>query len=387
MKLLVISHKEIWRDKSSPSGYSTIGGFPMQMKALSELFDSMKIIAMERSAVPPNGASWLVGKDLVVIGIPEPKGKNFIRKLSLVGWLLRYFDYLWKEITHAEVLHTPVPGDIGFIGLIIGLIQRKKIFVRHCGFWGRYTTFFDAVLGNLLIKISSLKNVIVFATGGGKTPPSLDAPNIKWIFSSSITSEEMKNFVTTKKRHNKDKIQLISVGRIVKDKNFQSVVSAMSILVKEKSIHYHLIGDGEYLSELKSLSDNYKLNDAITFHGNLAHYHVFECLQQADLFVFPSNSEGFPKAVLEAMACGLAVIASNVSVLPNLVTDDCGAILDVDDPKRLVEVILKLTSDKKKLIQMGLNGQKKVMDLTIENWGNTIKDELEPYWNVCLRVD
>jgi len=55
MNLAIVSHKECWRDPNSPSGYSTVGGFPYQIEAFTDLFDRVTLIIALRDSPPPSG--------------------------------------------------------------------------------------------------------------------------------------------------------------------------------------------------------------------------------------------------------------------------------------------------------------------------------------------
>ena len=66
---------------------------------------------------------------------------------------------------------------------------------------------------------------------------------------------------------------------------------------------------------------------------------------KSNIFVFPTRTkEGFPKALLEAMACGLPIIASRVSTIPFLVENKCGLIIDDCDPISISKVIIQMIS-------------------------------------------
>jgi hypothetical protein len=183
VKLVVISHKECWRSPESPSGYATVGGFPAQMRALSESFDATRLVIAEYAPPMPAGALPLTGHNLTVAPLPHPAGTDFRRKLAMLTWLPRYLPRLWREVAQADAVHAPVPGDIGTLGLLIAWMQRKPLFVRHCGTWGHRGTAAERFLAWLLPRIAGGRTVVM-ATGGSDSPPEPRNQAITWIFST-----------------------------------------------------------------------------------------------------------------------------------------------------------------------------------------------------------
>ena len=77
---------------------------------------------------------------------------------------------LWNEITHADIIHAAIPGDLGIIGMILSIFKRKKLFIRHCGTWGNTTTLTDRFI-NWLLPLIAKDDTLVLATGGGDSSP------------------------------------------------------------------------------------------------------------------------------------------------------------------------------------------------------------------------
>lgn len=89
------------------------------------------------------------------------------------------------------------------------------------------------------------------------------------------------------------------------------------------------IGDGSAVERFKALADSLGIGEHVHFVGKFANPQlVREQLLASDLYLFPSESEGLPRGVIEAMACGLVCVASNVSGIPELLPAE-----DLYDPK------------------------------------------------------
>jgi len=384
MKLLVVSHKETWADPSSASGYVTIGGFPFQMAALSELFEFTQLLVFKRLTKIPDGAIPLTGNHLSVQTLIEPKGINLKRKINIILWLPRNISSVWKLVKEAEVVHAPIPGDLGVIGLLIALIQRKFVFVRHCGRWGIPSSRFDSVLQWFLEKIASEK-IVVFATGASEERPSRKNPHIKWIFSSSLREEQLHNMPLAQPWQIDQELKLVTVGSLHPGKNISAIIRSLP-LIKDTcpDLKLSIIGTGRLLETLKQEASSLGVASSVEFLGNLAHQQVISILSKSHIFVFPTFYEGFPKALLEAMAVGLPVIANPVSVIPYLLKDNAGLLLQEPTPEAIAASILKLISNSKLMGYFGQQARQKVKDYSLEKWRDQIKLDLESAWGMEL---
>ena len=116
---------------------------------------------------------------------------------------------------------------------------------------------------------------------------------------------------------------LIHVGRLSPEKNLRMLFDALALLPTK--VRLLLVGSGPQREELA----NYAAQKALTveFAGVLPHEQLPAVLQQADLFVLPSLSEGHPKALLEAMSCGLPCVGTNVPGVRDVIRDGDNGLL------------------------------------------------------------
>ncbi len=103
--------------------------------------------------------------------------------------------------------------------------------------------------------------------------------------------------------------RIIGVGRLVPSKRFDLAISVLAHLVKVIDIELVVAGDGPERNRLEALAEGLP----VTFLGHLSDRRTLaETIRSSDVLVMPSASEGYPNAILEALACGLPVVASNV---------------------------------------------------------------------------
>jgi glycogen synthase len=142
-----------------------------------------------------------------------------------------------------------------------------------------------------------------------------------------------------------DRPTIVTSGRLVEQKGLEYLIRALpEIAAAVPGVRLELIGEGPLRSALESLADSLGVRNRLTITGWLPLPQVIEHLAKATVFVFPSLDEGMPNALLEAMACGLPVVATAISGNEDLVTPQVNGFLvpvgDVDAiARRTVEIL------------------------------------------------
>ena len=380
--ILIISHKEIWIDKNSPSGYSTIGGFPIQINKLSTVFNKTLLMCSLRKGPIPNSVTPLYSNNLAVEPLDEPPFNGVFRKLFFLIWFLKHSKEIFLKIKNCDIIHTLIPGDIGLVGTLIALSFGKPVFIRHCGTWGNTDTIFDKFIYWLLKRIASKRN-IVMATGDGDIMPEKTNKYIKWIFSSTITKSEWENIFVASSWSKDEVLKIVVVSRLTKKKNVQSLILSFEKILSKIDSQLYIVGDGIYRPHLEELSNRLSINKYVHFYGNCKHSNVMEILSKSHLFIFPTKTkEGFPKVLLEAMASGLPCLGSDISVIPYLIGNECGKILKEPEPNFITDAVFELTSNPKLMRNMSLQARAKSEYYTIDNWCDLISSRLKKSWSL-----
>ena len=156
---------------------------------------------------------------------------------------------------------------------------------------------------------------------------------------------------------------VVSVACLRPDKNTESLIRATAEIVKqEPGFRLMLAGDGlpDRVETLKQLARDLKLENSVIFLGNVAN--VPALLAEASLMVLPSTTEGISIALLEAMACGLPVIATDVGGNPEVVVDGVtGLLVPPNDDQAMIKALLLLYRDAELRRKMGAAGRVKVV--------------------------
>ena len=174
-------------------------------------------------------------------------------------------------------------------------------------------------------------------------------PSRQILIPNYVETERFKLLGGTKNRG-----AICFVGSLYRAKNPLALLEAL------KGLPYCLdfIGSGPQLSQLQEIarSNGIKAN----FLGNIPNHELPKILNQHELFVLPSLWEGMPKTLLEAMACGLPVIGTNVSGTKEVIKDGENGILCDTDANSIRQAIVRLMDDEDLKKKLGKNARKTI---------------------------
>ena len=129
------------------------------------------------------------------------------------------------------------------------------------------------------------------------------------------------------------------VGRFSEEKGIIQFIQATKEIVKSNDgVQFLVIGDGNLRpSIIRSVQAN-NLNDIVALPGWISHEHLPDYLNQLKLLVIPSDTEGLPNIMLEAMACGTPVLATPVGAIPDVIIDGkTGFIMEKNTPECIAD--------------------------------------------------
>ena len=184
-------------------------------------------------------------------------------------------------------------------------------------------------------------------------------------------------------------VVLGSVGRLAEVKDQASLIQALHLLVRSRpelagKLRLVLVGDGPLLADLERQIAEYGIGELVWLAGDRED--VSQLLQAMDIFVLPSLAEGVSNTVLEAMATGLPVVATDTGGNPELVEHGVnGYLLPVQDPQALADSLLALIDAPDERVRMGENGLEKVRKTF--DWDHTVAAYLAVYDQLLGRTE
>lgn len=189
-----------------------------------------------------------------------------------------------------------------------------------------------------------------------------------------------RDFIINQLGLNQDDIFLLFVGRFHGYKDIPTLIRAMPKVIKQnKNIKLIIIGGGgDAYSQVKREIQKNEVDNQIIILNNVSNEDLLKYYAGADMFVFPSTGEGFGLIFLEAMACGLPVIAANAGASPEVV-GDAGLLSNPRNSEDLADKIIELINNKELYEKLKEKGLERAKQFT---WERTA----EQYYEIYMKV-
>ncbi len=302
--------------------------------------------------------------------VKRPAGNMIWQYLALPGYYVASFISIIRVIKGCDLVYTQNPTIIGLASLLVARLLRKPIMLRYAGdttweraFNSQKTTkfledFLNCPEGGRRVKWSLLVQKFVLNRVDRIIVPSqfLKDVLIKGYEVKPVKVQVIYNSIDLNDCQisppqgvqSSGGAQIITVGRLVSHKRIDKVIYAFEELVKEHpQAVLEVIGDGPERQNLEILAQKLHIGEQVEFLGRVTRSETLARLQRADIFVLNSVYEGLPHLVIEAMACRVPVIATNIGGTNEVVKDgETGLLVEVDNDAQLKEKIAILLEDK-----------------------------------------
>ncbi|HEX5436204.1 MAG TPA: glycosyltransferase [Gemmatimonadaceae bacterium] len=381
MRLCVVSFKECWQDERG--AWMTDGGFPAQMAAVGSLFDAMTLVIVRG---PQREGGMPLPAAAAVVPLRRTNGSGTRRKLVVLARLPYLLRVIARHVRRADVVHTPLPGDIALIGMLVAVAYRKRLLARYCGSWNasaQSSVMYRATRASMR-RIAGGRNLMM-ATGLGDAPP---APRMHWIFATAISAHDVQSIRPCLDRPLGHPPRLVYVGRLAPVKGLSHLVDAMGLLQRAGDDREQpvltIIGDGPLREQLAALAHHRGCADRVCFTGQLDRRRVAEQLSQMDLCILPSLSESFCKARLDAMLCGVPVMTTAVGFGREIVGEDGerGWIVPAGSSAALADALHQAFSRRECWPALRHRCRAYAEGCTLDGWADAIARLCEQQWHL-----
>lgn len=258
----------------------------------------------------------------------------------------------WRALRTATVYKTN-QTDGSWTAIMAGKLHRKTVILRAGYLWSEnfkaeYGRGFKSALIGLLQRFSLKSADHVLLTTKKMRQHVIETYNLHARKINCIP-----NYVDTQTFRPISEIDSVAgrvcfVGRLNTVKNLPVLIQAISQTPNASLV---LIGQGEQRAELEQLVERTQAN--VNFLGLLQHNQLPVEINRSDVFILPSHFEGHPKALIEAMACGMAVIGTDVRGIRDIIRHEETGLLCPPTVEGLQSALQRLLSDQALRIQLG----------------------------------
>lgn len=238
---------------------------------------------------------------------------------------------------------------------IVAKVSSAKLGIEAGSFYNKY-----GIIGRLFIRILKIADAFVAISDEIKEGLLTEGykQNRVWQIPNFV---DLSVFFQTHRNQSNSKTVIFS-GALDRRKGIEILLEALKEVSESvPDVRLIILGDGLMRDALKAKANDLGIGGIVTFKGQVEN--VSDYLRNAGLFVLPSYQEGLPNSLLEAMACGLPVIASKIGGVVDVVEDGkSGILFEPGDVSRLASAMIKLLNDNELRMRLGKEARKRIVD-------------------------
>ena len=279
---------------------------------------------------------------------------------------------LYKLLTSHkfDIIHTHA-YSAGTIGRISAFLAGIPVIISHnhsvYDYYNRYYHFVEWLLSLITDRVICISDIVNrFANETQRINARKLITIHNGIDSKYTVSEKRTSGLRKELDIPTDHSVICTITHMEEHKGLAYLLESASLLLQSRNdVSFLIVGEGSLKEELRKLCVILKIEKNVIFAGERSD--IPEILSLTDIFVLPSLREGLGLVILEAMACGKPVIATNVGGVPEVVKDGVsGTLVPPKDPEALYSAMKELLDDREKQKTMGSNG-KKICDLSFNS--------------------
>jgi glycosyltransferase involved in cell wall biosynthesis len=230
------------------------------------------------------------------------------------------------------------------------VLTQHNTFIEYGRFWDTVEKLNDLAVGKAVLKEADKILVVSNATKRYVSSLGADPEKITVLYNGVDMERfkpltDAKDAIRKKLGISKNAVVVVTVRRLVYKNGVDTLIDSAQIAIKKNpKLVFLVVGEGPDFAQVKSRIEQLGIGNNLRLAGFVSDDDLPLYYNAADFFVLPSKSgEGLPLVALEAMACGLPVIATNVGGISEIMADDYGKIVPPDNPEALAEAVLEFS--------------------------------------------
>jgi glycosyltransferase involved in cell wall biosynthesis len=265
----------------------------------------------------------------------------------------------WADICHVHTFPSIIPGEVAHKrGVPLVATIHTSHFLRLAakgGFWRNYLRSLISKPDILLTPSEEIRDVCLSLVPKARCYAMVNAAD----------TDRFKRTEPSIPQPSESAKMLVVPRRLFEKNGVEYAVRALPFVRRRHNAHLYLIGDGPERAKLERIAEELQIIPYVHFEGAKPNDKMPGFLNSADVIVIPSLMEATSVAGLEAMACELPIVASNVGGLPEIISSETGRLVPPRQPEALAEAISAILElDEAERNEMGAKARKKV----VENW-------------------
>jgi glycosyltransferase involved in cell wall biosynthesis len=344
----------------------------------ADLFEEISIAGTLRQGPPPNDCSPFGRQNITVLPVSETGGDDFKAKFLQLFALPKIVAQLVTYMRRAEAIHARCPSDLGLLASMLAPLFTPRLIAKYAGQWSPFPN--EPLAWRLqrgLLRSNWWRGPVTVYSGGSEV-----SLKVVPFFTSMLTEEQIARArIAAAKRRDPDCFRVLFVGRLSKARNVDVLLRAFQqINVTDRKLECVIVGEGPEKSPLEGLATQIGIGNRTKFLGGLRFEDVLDWYESSNVLVLAGDSEGWGKAVTEAMAFGCVCIGGDRGVMPQILDNGRGLVVpprDMDALRNALQFIADHPAEAAAMSEcaaiwaqrFSLDGMRKALrDLMVNSW-------------------
>ena len=375
-RLLIVSHVIHYRHGGRLYAY---GPYAREIDIWAELFPEVVIAAPCRNERAPGDCLRFERENISIDPQVEAGGDSLAAKLALAASVPAMAWGLARAMQRADAIHVRCPGNLGLVGVVLAPLFSRRLVAKYAAQWhGGDGIALSAKLQRAILGSPWWRGpVTVYGSWPGYRR------HIVPFFTSLLTGEQIGRARLSALRERRGPgLEVLFTGRLSKAKNVDVLLEAVAVVRREfPGVSATIIGEGPERAALERLAGSLGIASSVRFTGGLPFDRVLPHLEAADVLVLASETEGWPKAIAEAMAFGLVAVGSNVGFVPQML-EGRGFTVPPGAPDALAGVLRTIASSPDRLEDMRMRAAAWAQRYSLEGLKAALRELLAEWWGV-----
>jgi glycosyltransferase involved in cell wall biosynthesis len=356
------------------------GPYAREVEVWAELFPQVVIAAPLRHEAPPGDAIPFSHGNIFLQPQLETGGDNLLAKARQLLTVPRHLWRLRTVMRRADAIHVRCPGNLGLLGCLLAPCFRKPRVAKYAGQWTDYPGEPRPWRWQKALLRSRWWKAPVLVYGQWPDQPRHIVP----FFTSVMDQGQMDRARAAAPRDwSRRPLEVLFVGRLSAAKNVDVLLRAVGQLTAEgEAVRLRVVGDGPVRGQLEQLVSALGIAERVVFTGAVGPATVLGFYEHAHVLVLASQTEGWPKAIAEGMAFGLVCIGARRGLVPQMLGEGKGLLVEPGDPAALAGALQRVARDGAEAARMAERGAAWARQFTLETFGQALRKLLAEWWGI-----
>jgi glycosyltransferase involved in cell wall biosynthesis len=320
-----------------------------EVSAFSHLFKKIIWLGYNQGNSPPPNSQNITSTVINVTILPSSGGTDLFSKFRIILFIPVYILNIYRVIVNSDFIHTRGPSIPALLGLLLSIFfPRKKFWHKYAGNWSKTPIAFSYKLNRKLLHLNIPGIVFV------SQKSELDSARIVQVPNPSFTLKELnENIKDGNLKQFDGRLSICYVGRFDKAKGVISILRALQNIKGCEFIDsFHFAGFTKENLPENILDGNSKVK--IEFHGVLKRSFLDQIYRKCHFILLPSESEGFPKVLIEAASFGCIPIVPRISSILHHFNESQNRAIELKDNSvnSIKDSIENLASNRKNYLEI-----------------------------------